>query len=237
MIEIRELTKKYDGFPALDGLDMTVPNGAIYGLVGPNGAGKTTTIRLLTGALRPNSGEIAFDGQPVWENPTVKKKIAYIPDEVWFFPQATMKDMMKFYRELFPTFDEGRWKKLGEVFALDETRQVRKFSRGMKKQVAFRLALAIRPQYIILDEPVDGLDPVMRRQVWSLVMADNAEYGTTVLVSSHNLRELEEICDHIGIMNSGKMLAEKAVEPGEDLEALFLDELGGVNYDVKNILL
>ena len=112
-----------------------------------------------------------------------------------------------------------------------------KFSRGMKKQVAFRLALSMRPDYLILDEPVDGLDPVMRRQVWSLVMADSAEYGTTVLVSSHNLRELEEICDHIGIMNRGKMLAEKNVECGEDLESLFLNELGGVNYDVKNILL
>lgn len=237
MIELRGLTKKYDDFPALQGLDMTVPDGAIYGLVGPNGAGKSTTIRLMTGVLRPDGGTIAFDGQPVWENPTVKAQIAYIPDEVWFFPQATMQDMMRFYKGIYPSFDENRWKKLGEAFALEETRPIRKFSRGMKKQAAFRLALSIRPKYIILDEPVDGLDPVMRRQVWSLVMADSAEYGTSVVVSSHNLRELEEICDHIGIVNGGRMRAEKAVEPGEDLEALFLEEMGGASYDVKNILL
>ncbi|MBQ7255640.1 MAG: ABC transporter ATP-binding protein [Oscillospiraceae bacterium] len=237
MIEIRNLAKNYDAFPALSGLDMTVPDGSIYGLVGPNGAGKSTTIRLMTGILRPDGGTITFDGKPVWENPEVKAQIAYIPDEVWFFPQANMKDMMRFYKGIYPSFDESRWQKLGEAFALDDKQPIRRFSRGMKKQVAFRLALSIRPKYIILDEPVDGLDPVMRRQVWSLVMADSAEYGTSVLVSSHNLRELEEICDHIGIMNKGKMLAERAVDGSEDLEKLLIDELGGVGYDVKNILL
>ena len=237
MIQTKGLIKRYDGFEALRGLDLNVPDGAIYGLVGPNGAGKSTTIRLLTGVMRPDGGTIEFDGRPVWENPEVKAQIAYIPDELWFYPQATMRDMMRFYRGIYPTFDEKRWEKLGEAFQLDEKRPIRKFSRGMKKQVAFRLALSIRPKYIILDEPVDGLDPVMRRQIWSLVMADSAEYGTSVLVSSHNLRELEEVCDHVGIMNAGQMLAEKQVEPGEDLESLFLDEMGGVDYDVKSILL
>lgn len=237
MIEIKGLCKSYDTFLALNGLNMTVPDGAIYGLVGPNGAGKSTTIKLLTGIMRPDNGVVLIDGQPVYENPEVKNRIAYIPDEVWFFPQANMQDMMSFYKGIYPKFDVERWKRLGEAFQLDDRRPIRKFSRGMKKQVAFRLALSMRPDYLILDEPVDGLDPVMRRQVWSLVMADSAEYGTTVLVSSHNLRELEEICDHIGIMNKGRMLAEKCVEGGEDLESLFLEELGGVNYDVKNILL
>ena len=237
MIEVKGLCKSYEEFQALKDLNMTVPTGAIYGLVGSNGAGKSTTIRILTGIMRPDKGEVLFDGEPVYENNAVKSRIAYIPDEVWFFPQANMQDMMKFYKGVYPSFDENRWHKLGEAFQLDEKQPIRKFSRGMKKQVAFRLALSIRPDYLILDEPVDGLDPVMRRQVWSLVMADSAEYGTTVLVSSHNLRELEEICDHIGIMNGGRMLAEQAVDGGEDLEALFLTELGGVNYDVKNILL
>lgn len=237
MIEVKGLVKYYDDFKALQDFNMTVPTGAIYGLVGPNGAGKSTTIRLLTGIMRPDEGEILFDGKPVYENNEVKSRIAYIPDEVWSFPQANMQDMMKFYKSIYPPFDESRWKKLGDAFQLDDRRPIRKFSRGMKKQVAFRLALSLRPDYLILDEPVDGLDPVMRRQVWSLVMADSAEYGTSVLVSSHNLRELEEICDHIGIMNKGRMLAEKNVEGGEDLESLFLTELGGVNYDVKNILL
>lgn len=237
MIEVKGLCKSYEGFQALKDFNMTVPSGAIYGLVGPNGAGKSTTIRMLTGIMRQDKGEILFDGQPVYENNSVKRRIAYIPDEVWSFPQANMQDMMKFYRSIYPDFDQNRWGKLGEAFQLDDKRPIRKFSRGMKKQVAFRLALSLRPDYLILDEPVDGLDPVMRKQVWSLVMADSAEYGTTVLVSSHNLRELEEICDHIGIMNKGRMLAEKNVEGGEDLESLFLTELGGVNYDVKNILL
>lgn len=237
MIEVKGLCKSYEGFEALKDFHMTVPTGAIYGLVGPNGAGKSTTIRILTGIMRPDSGEVLFDGQPVYENNAVKSRIAYIPDEVWAFPQANMQDMMKFYKRIYPKFDENRWNKLGEAFQLDDKRPIRKFSRGMKKQVAFRIALSMRPDFLILDEPVDGLDPVMRRQVWSLVMADSAEYGTTVLVSSHNLRELEEICDHIGIMNRGNMLAEKSVEGGEDLESLFLAELGGVNYDVKNILL
>lgn len=237
MIEIRNLTKSYENFLALNDLSMTVPSGSIYGLVGPNGAGKSTTIRTMTGIMRPDAGEILFDGQPVYENPQVKNRIAYIPDEVWFFPQANMQDMMKYYKGIYPKFDVERWKKLGDAFQLDDKRPIRKFSRGMKKQVAFRLALSLRPDFLILDEPVDGLDPVMRRQVWSLVMADSAEYGTSVVVSSHNLRELEEICDHIGIMNKGQMLAEKCVDGSEDLESLFLEELGGVNYDVKNILL
>ena len=237
MIECLGVTKRFDTFTALDGMDMHVPDGAIYGLVGPNGAGKSTTIKTVTGILRQDAGSVLIDGQPVYENPGLKQKIAYIPDEIWTFPQANLQDMMKFYAGLYPKFDKERWRKLGEAFQLDEKRPIRKFSRGMKKQAAFRLALSIRPQYLLLDEPVDGLDPVMRRQVWSLVMADSVEYGTTVLVSSHNLRELEEICDHIGIMNRGKMLAEKSVECGENLESLFLEELGGVNYDVKNILL
>jgi ABC-2 type transport system ATP-binding protein len=151
VIQTKGLIKRYDGFEALRGLDLNVPDGAIYGLVGPNGAGKSTTIRLLTGVMRPDGGTVEFDGRPVWENPEVKAQIAYIPDEVWFFPQATMRDMMRFYRGIYPTFDEKRWEKLGEVFRLDENRPVRKFSRGMKKQVAFRLALSIRPKYIILD--------------------------------------------------------------------------------------
>ncbi|MBQ7523231.1 MAG: ABC transporter ATP-binding protein [Oscillospiraceae bacterium] len=237
MIEVKNLVKRFDDHTALDGLTMTVPDGAIYGLVGANGAGKSTTIKTLVGILKADGGDALIDGKPVFENPEVKARIAYIPDEVWSFPQATMQDMMKFYRSIYPKFDLGRWQKLGEVFALDERRPIRKFSRGMKKQVAFRLALSMRADYLFLDEPVDGLDPMMRRQVWQLILADSADYGTTVLVSSHNLRELEEICDHVGIMQKGKMIAEKRVEGGENLEALFLEELGGVQYDVQNILL
>ncbi len=208
MIEIRDVVKTFDGFRALDGVTMTVPRGAVYGLVGPNGAGKSTLIRHLTGIYRPDSGVIDIDGQPVYENPAVKARIAYIQDDVFYFPQATIPDMMRYYRGIYPKFDAERYQKLGEVFQLDPKRQIRRLSKGMQKQAAFWLAMCLRPDVLVLDEPVDGLDPVMRRQVWNLVLADVAENGTTVLISSHNLRELEDVCDHVGIMNGGKILLE-----------------------------
>ena len=193
MIEVRDVVKTFDGFRALDGVTMTVPRGAVYGLVGPNGAGKSTLIRHLTGIYRPDSGVIDIDGQPVYENPAVKARIAYIPDDVFYFPQATIPDMMRYYRGIYPKFDAERYQKLGEVFQLDPKRQIRRLSKGMQKQAAFWLAMCLRPDVLVLDEPVDGLDPVMRRQVWNLVLADVAENGTTVLISSHNLRELEDV--------------------------------------------
>ncbi len=206
MIEVRGLKKTFDGFAALDGADLSVPRGAVYGLVGPNGAGKTTLLRHLTGVYHQDSGSVTFDGQPVWENPGVKARIASIPDDWFYFMQAGLRDMMRFYRGLYPKFDQERFEKLREVFALDEKRPLRRMSKGQQKQAAFWLALCTMPDYLILDEPVDGLDPVMRRQVWSLILQDVAERGTTVLVSSHNLRELEDVCDHVGVMSRGKLL-------------------------------
>ena len=211
MIEVRGLKKTFDGFAALDGADLSVPRGAVYGLVGPNGAGKTTLLRHLTGVYHQDSGSVTFDGQPVWENADVKARIASIPDDWFYFMQAGLRDMMRFYRGLYPKFDQERFEKLREVFALDEKRPLRRMSKGQQKQAAFWLALCTMPDYLILDEPVDGLDPVMRRQVWSLIMQDVAERGTTVLVSSHNLRELEDVCDHVGIMQRGRCLLEKSV--------------------------
>ena len=211
MIEVKDVVKTFDGFRALDGVTMTVPRGAVYGLVGPNGAGKSTLIRHLTGIYRPDSGAIDIDGQPVYENPAVKARIAYIPDDVFYFPQATIPDMMRYYRGIYPKFDAERYQKLGEVFQLDPKRQIRRLSKGMQKQSAFWLALCCRPDILVLDEPVDGLDPVMRRQVWSLLMGDVADHGTTVLVSSHNLRELEDVCDHVGILSRGKVLIERSL--------------------------
>lgn len=208
MIEIRNVVKEFDGFRALDGLNMTVPDGAVYGLVGPNGAGKSTIIRHLTGIYRQDSGDVLVDGEQVFENPAVKNRIAYIPDDIFYFSNARIGEMASFYRSIYPQFDSGRFKKLGEVFDLDPKRQMRKLSKGMQKQAAFWLAMCLRPDVLVLDEPVDGLDPVMRRQVWNLVLADVAENGTTVLISSHNLRELEDVCDHVGIMNGGKILLE-----------------------------
>ena len=216
MIEVKNVVKTFDGFPALNGLTLTVPDGAVYGMVGPNGAGKSTIIRHIVGIYKQDSGDVLVDGQPVFENTATKNRIAYIPDDLFYFPQATVTDMMKFYRGIYPSFDMERYKKLGEVFGLDPKRPLRKLSKGMQKQAAFWLAVSMRPDILVLDEPVDGLDPVMRRQVWSIVMADVAENGTTVLVSSHNLRELEDVCDHVGIMNHGKMMIERSLSELQD---------------------
>ena len=293
MLEMKNVTKTFGGFVALEDLSMSVPQGAVYGLVGPNGAGKTTAIRHLTGIYRPDKGQVTLEGLPIYENPQVKAAIGYIPDDIFYFPSATLEEMHRFYRGIYPNFDEALYKRLKEVFRLPEKMPLRRYSKGMQKQAAFYLTLCCRPEVLILDEPVDGLDPVMRRQVMSLILADVAERGTTVLISSHNLRELEDVCDHVGIMDHGKMLLERslaemqggtvklqlvgeipegleilhesssgrlktlivrggAVEVSEtvagtkpayfdvlplSLEEIFIYELGGVNYAVKDILL
>ena len=216
MIEMKNVVKTFDGFTALDGACVSVPDGGVYGLVGPNGAGKSTIIRHLTGIYRPDSGEVLVEGAPVYENPEKKALIAAIPDDWYYFPSATIADMMKFYRGFYPAFDMARYEKFREVFSLPEKTPIRRMSKGMQKQAAFWLTMSCRPRYLVLDEPVDGLDPVMRRQVWSLMMSDVSEYGTTVLVSSHNLRELEDVCDHVGIMNKGKVLLERSLSDLQD---------------------
>ena len=216
MIQVKELIKSFDGFRALDGLNIHVPKGAVYGLVGPNGAGKSTVIRHLAGIYRQDSGQVLIDGQPVYENPEIKGRIAYIPDDIFFYTQATINDMMKFYRSVYPRFSPERFEKLEELFNLDRKQPMRKLSKGMQKQAAFWLAMSQCPEVVILDEPVDGLDPVMRRQVWSALLSDVAENGTTVLVSSHNLRELEDVCDHVGILSHGKVLLERSLTDLQD---------------------
>ena len=211
MIEVKNLVKTFDGFHALDGASITVPDGGVYGLVGPNGAGKSTIIRHITGIYRGDSGEVLVDGAPVYENPEKKALVAAIPDDWYYFPSATVRDMMQFYRGFYPNFDMERYEKLKGVFNISEKALIRRLSKGMQKQVAFWLTMCCRAKYLVLDEPVDGLDPVMRRQVWSIMMSDVTEYGTTVLVSSHNLRELEDVCDHVGIMNKGNVLLERSL--------------------------
>ena len=216
MIEVKNVVKRFDGFTALDGASLSVPTGSVYGLVGPNGAGKSTIIRHLTGIYRQDEGSVTIGGEDVWENAGLKARVAAIPDDWYYFLQSTVRDMMRFYKGFYPRFSMERYEKLKEVFSIDEKRVIRRLSKGMQKQVAFWLALSCMPDYLILDEPVDGLDPVMRRQVWSLVMGDVAERGTTVLVSSHNLRELEDVCDHVGIMDKGKVLLERSLAQLQD---------------------
>lgn len=238
MVEVKNVVKSFGGFNALDGLTMTVKKGSIYGLVGPNGAGKTTILRHIVGSYRQTSGELLVDGAPVYENPAVKTRIFSIPDDLYYFPQASTRDMMRFYRGIYPGFDMKRYQALKSVFAaVDERRSIRRLSKGMQKQVAFWLAICCMPDLMVLDEPVDGLDPVMRRQVWSLLMSDVAERGTTVLVSSHNLRELEDVCDHVGIMNHGKLLLERSLSDLQGsvvkLQAVFEEELPALPEDLN----
>ncbi len=293
MLELKNVTKTFGEVKALNDLTMTVPKGTVYGLVGPNGAGKSTAIRHITGIYRPDSGSVTLEGQAIYENPAVKSTIGLIPDDIFYFPAANMDEMAAFYAGLYPKFDKALYERLFEIFQLPRKGQIRRFSKGMQKQAAFHLTLCCHPEVLILDEPVDGLDPVMRRQVMSLILADVAEYGTTVLISSHNLRELEDVCDHVGIMDHGRMLLEKSLADmqgathklqlvGEtpegldilhestsgrlktlivrgnswdikakaekaslayfdllplSLEEIFIYELGGVNYAVKDILL
>ena len=165
----------------------------------------------MTGIYRPDCGEVLMEGQKIYENPAVKSAIGYIPDDIFYFPSATMEEMRRFYKGIYPQFDDGLYERLYDIFRLPKKSPIRRFSKGMQKQAAFHLALCIRPRVLILDEPVDGLDPVMRRQVMSLILSDVAQYGTTVLISSHNLRELEDVCDHVGIMDHGEMLLEKSL--------------------------
>ncbi|MCF2641221.1 ABC transporter ATP-binding protein [Roseburia hominis] len=212
MIQVENVVKEFDGFRALDGLSLHVGKGEVYGLVGPNGAGKSTIIRHITGVYKQDAGTILVDGQKVFENPDVKQKFAYIPDELFYFMQADTMEMKRFYQGIYPDFDEKLFEKMRKFFPnIDTKRSIRRLSKGMQKQVAFWLAICCRPELLILDEPVDGLDPVMRRQIWSLIMADVSERKTTVFVSSHNLRELEDVCDHVGIMHQGKIVLERSL--------------------------
>ncbi len=212
MIKVENVVKHFENFKVLDEISINVPKGAIYGLVGPNGAGKTTIINHITGVLKPESGTIEIDGESVFENVKVKEKVLSIADDWFFYNTFNIKQMAKLYEDMYPTFSRERYEKIKGIFNIDEKRQIRKLSKGMKKQVAFWLSLSCLPEVLILDEPLDGLDPVMRKQVLNLVIADVADREMTVLVSSHNLRELEDICDHVGIIHGGRMVLEKPLD-------------------------
>lgn len=212
MIKVNNVSKYFDDFKVLDDISMNVRKGTIYGLVGANGAGKTTILNHISGAYRPDGGQITVDDKPVWENDDIKQRVITIADDWYFYPTYTVKQMAMFYKSIYKNFSMERYNAIKKVFDIDEKRQIRKFSKGMKKQVAFWLSLSAMPDVLILDEPLDGLDPVMRKQVLSLVISDVAQRDTTVIVSSHNLRELEDICDWVGIIHKGKMIIEKPLD-------------------------
>ena len=216
MIEVKKLVKTFDGFTALDSATLTVPKGAVYGLVGPNGAGKSTLLRHITGVYKQDSGQVLVNGVPVFENRHVKERIVSIPDDWFYYNQSTIREMAKLYAGMYPQFDGGRFEKLRELFHLPEKKPIRRMSKRMQRQAAFWITMSCLPEYLVLDEPVDGLDPVMRRQVWQVLLDDVSARGTTVLLSSHNLRELEDVCDHVGIMDKGKVLLERTLSDLQD---------------------
>ena len=212
MIEVMDVIKKYGDFTALSGVNLSIKKGSVYGLVGANGSGKTTLIKTIMGVFRQEQGAIKMQEQDIYDNPEMKRKIFYVPDDLFFFSMYSPKRMAKFYAGIYPDFDWERYHKVRQVLKLDENKRINQFSKGMKKQTALWLGICVRPEVMILDEPVDGLDPVMRRQIWSLLMQDVSSREMTVLVSSHNLRELEDICDTVGILHKGKVLLERELD-------------------------
>lgn len=299
MIKVRDLCKSFGDRKVLDNLDLNVKKASVYGLVGPNGAGKTTLIKHLAGIYRPDKGGATVCGDMVFNNATAKRIMFYIPDELYFFSQYSIDETARFYAGIYPSWSWERYNLLKGAFPIDTKRRIVKLSKGMRKQVAFWLGVSSMPSLMLMDEPVDGLDPVMRKQVWNLMLQDVAEREMTVLVSSHNLRELEDVCDSIGILHGGKIMVERDLDdlklnihklqvaftgeaPGElsgdfeilshnekgsihlyiirgekekilagirpknpavldmlplSLEEIFIYELGGAGYEIKNILI
>lgn len=233
MIKVENLTKKFGDFAALDNLSMHVEKGAIYGLVGVNGSGKTTLIRHLVGTMLPDEGICKINDTDVNDNIEIKENLGYIPDELFFFNNYSLKGMRDYYKKIYPRWDDARFDKMVYEFGLNPNSRIRTFSKGMQKQAAFILVMCSFPDVLILDEPIDGLDPIMRKKVWSYVLGDVADRQMTVLISSHNLRELEGICDWIGILNHGHLKFEGRLDDLKNeakdmsLEDLFFYEMGG----------
>lgn len=212
MIKGISVTKKFDTLVALDNMDIHIKKGSVYGLVGPNGAGKTTFIKALMSIYKFDGGIIEIDDSNRICEEELKQKIVYISDDLYFFPAYSIKQTAKFYASVYKNWDEDTFLKLQGIFNIDINRKVRKLSKGMKKQVAFMMGISAKPDIMVLDEPVDGLDPVMRRNIMNIILAEVEQRNMTVLISSHNLRELEDICDHVGIMHGGKVVIEKSLD-------------------------
>ena len=212
MIKMHNVSKTFERFKAIEDVNLSIQKGSIYGLIGSNGAGKTTLIKLLAGIYLQEQGSVTIDGEPVFENLSLKERVFYIPDQPYFLPQYTTKQMAQFYKSIYPTWSDERFQTLVAWFELDMKKRIHTFSKGWQRQAAFILALSTKPDVLILDEPMDGLDPVVRKKVKNLLIQDVADREMTILISSHNLREIEDICDHIGIIHKGSLLIEKELD-------------------------
>lgn len=209
---MHNVSKTFERFKAIEDVNLSIQKGSIYGLIGSNGAGKTTLIKLLAGIYLQEQGSVTIDGEPVFENLSLKERVFYIPDQPYFLPQYTTKQMAQFYKSIYPTWSDERFQTLVAWFELDMKKRIHTFSKGWQRQAAFILALSTKPDVLILDEPMDGLDPVVRKKVKNLLIQDVADREMTILISSHNLREIEDICDHIGIIHKGSLLIEKELD-------------------------
>ena len=212
MIRAENVSKKFDDFAALRGLSCSIPESCVYGLVGSNGAGKSTFLRLISGIYRADAGEITFDGQPVYENPEVKGKILYVPDELYFLPQSNMNRMADLYRVMYPRFSDARFHDLVKTFGLNPDANINTFSKGMKRQATTILALSTMPSFLFFDETFDGLDPVMRNLVKQVIYNDVMERNTTTIITSHSLRELEDTCDQLALLHKGGIVFESDIQ-------------------------
>jgi len=212
MVKIENLTKHFDNHTALRGLNLNIKKSSIYGLVGVNGSGKTTAIKHLAGIYRQDTGTVTIDDQPVYDNAQLKARVGYIPDELFFFAGYNLNMIRRFYRNMYKTWDENYYDNLINLLQLDEKRRLNRFSKGMQKQAAFALTLSTMPEVLILDEPIDGLDPIVRKTVFNQIIEDVADRGMTVLISSHNLKEMDDICDAVGIIKDGQMVIERDLD-------------------------
>ena len=242
MLEIRNITKKFGDVTALNSLSFSVPDSSVFGLIGSNGSGKSTLLRIISGIYRPDDGETLIDGESTFENPEVKEKCFFIPDFPYFYNNSTVENLAALYRELYPSWDEEKYQKLCCIFPIGVKDRIINMSKGMQRQAALMLALSACPKYIMLDEIFDGLDPVVRQLIKKLVMEMVADYGATVIIASHNLRELEDVCDHIGLIHKGGIIMEKELDEAKlgihRIQAVFANDLGeGVFSDLDVVKL
>ena len=212
MISIKNVTKYYDKFKALDNVSIEIPKGSIHGLIGENGAGKTTLIHCLTGIYKCDEGSITVDGEPVYDNPKVKSRIGYVADSNSYFPNFKIKDMVNFYKGIYETFQEGRFEALNSIFKLSPERRVKQLSKGMQRRLALMLNQSLHPDILVLDEPTSGLDAIAKKQVMDLLISEVTEYNCTIVISSHHLRELEMLCDNITIIQNGGILYQNSID-------------------------
>ena len=212
MIKTYGLTKKFGDFKALDNITCTIGDGSIYGMIGSNGAGKSTFLRVITGVYSADSGIVTADDREVWNDPSVKGKMAFVPDEIYFFAGSNMERMAGAYSAIYNTFDKSRFRELSGMLGLDTKKLLGTFSKGMRRQAATILALSARPKYIFFDETFDGLDPVMRGVVKKMIYEDVMDRGATAVITSHSLRELEDTCDQLALLHRGGLVLESDIQ-------------------------